>query len=162
MLDLQPRVHLDEVEPARLVEQELDRAGVLVARGQRRSRGGLAQCRAQLRVQAGCRRLLDDLLVAALQGAVALEQVDRLPVPVGEHLHLDMARPLDQPLEQHPVVAERGLGLAPAGGQRVEEVLGIVDPAHALAAAAGHGLDQQREADPLASARRRASAWSAP
>ena len=94
----------------------------VVASGQRRSRGGLAQCRAQLRVQAGCRRLLDDLLMAALQGAVALEQVDRLPVPVGEHLHLDVARPIDQPLEQHAVVAERGLGLAPAGGERLEEV----------------------------------------
>ena len=99
-------------------------------------------------VQAGCRGLLDDLLMAALQRAVALEQVDRLPVPVGEHLHLDMARPIDQPLEQHPVVAERCLGLAPAGGERLEEVRGLVDPAHALAAATGRGLDQQREADP--------------
>ena len=31
VLDLQPRVHLEEVEPAVLVEQELDRAGVGVA-----------------------------------------------------------------------------------------------------------------------------------
>ena len=31
MLDLQPRVHLEEIEPAVLVEQELDRAGVGVA-----------------------------------------------------------------------------------------------------------------------------------
>ncbi len=30
----------------------------------------------------------------------------------------------------------------------VEEVAGIVDPPHPLAAAAGHGLDQQRKADP--------------
>ena len=35
MLDLQPRVHLEEVERAVLVEQELDRAGVGVADGAR-------------------------------------------------------------------------------------------------------------------------------
>ena len=163
MLDLEPRVHLDEVEAAVLVEQELDRAGILVARRQRRPGRRPAQRRPQLRGQAGRRRLLDDLLVAALQGAVALEQVHRVAVPVGEHLHLDMARAIDQALEEHLVVAERGLGLASAGGQRLEEVAACVDPAHALAAAARRGLDQQREADPPGLGRSRCrSSWSAP
>ena len=35
VLDLQPRVHLEEVEPAVLVEQKLDRAGIGVADGAR-------------------------------------------------------------------------------------------------------------------------------
>ena len=39
MLDLQPRVHLEEVEAAVLVEQELDRAGVGVADRLRDGRG---------------------------------------------------------------------------------------------------------------------------
>ena len=39
MLDLQPRVHLEEVEAAVFVEQELDRAGVGVA-DRLRDRGG--------------------------------------------------------------------------------------------------------------------------
>ena len=34
------------------------------------------------------RRFLDDLLVAALDGAVPLEEVDVVPVLVPEHLHL--------------------------------------------------------------------------
>ncbi len=38
MLDLQPRVHLEEIEAAVLVEQELDRAGVGVADGRARPR----------------------------------------------------------------------------------------------------------------------------
>ena len=50
-------------------------------------------------------------------------------------------------LQQHAVVAEGGGGLAPAGGQRGVEILGALDPAHALAAAAGHRLDQHRIAD---------------
>ena len=42
MLDLQPRVHLEEVEPAVVVEQELDRAGVGVADRLRDGRGRAA------------------------------------------------------------------------------------------------------------------------
>ena len=44
------------------------------------------------RVHARRGRLLDHLLVAALQRAVALEQVHGIAVPVGEHLDLDVAR----------------------------------------------------------------------
>ena len=66
---------------------------------------------------------------------------------VAEHLHLDMARLLDIFLDQHRVVAEGGLGLAPRAGQRLGEIVGIVDAAHALAAAAGARLDQHRIAD---------------
>ncbi len=63
---------------------------------------------------AGCgiqqrrRRLLDDLLMAALQRALALAQVDRRAVAVGQHLHLDMPGAREEPLEQQRVVAERG------------------------------------------------------
>jgi hypothetical protein len=162
VLDLEAGVHLDEVEPAVGGEQELDRAGTLVGRGQRRLDGGAAERLAQARRQARGRRLLDHLLVAALERAVALEQVDRVPVAVGEHLDLDVARALDQALQQHPVVAEGGTRLAAAGGERLAERGQVVDPAHALAAAAGSGLDQQRRADPGGLVLERASDWSAP
>ncbi len=46
-----------------------------------------------------------------------------------------------------PVVAKAGSRLALAGRQRVEEGRGLVDAAHALAAAARHGLDQDGIAD---------------
>ena len=46
------------------------------------------------------------LLVPALHAAVALGQVDGIAVAVGEDLHLDVARPLNEALEQHPVVAK--------------------------------------------------------
>ena len=47
MLDLQARVHLEEVERAVRVEQELDRAGVGVADRLRDRRGGRASCGAR-------------------------------------------------------------------------------------------------------------------
>ena len=52
VLDLEAGVHLDEVEAARLVEQELDRAGVLVPGGERGTGGRAAQCRTQFRRRA--------------------------------------------------------------------------------------------------------------
>jgi hypothetical protein len=39
--------------------------------------------------------LLDDLLVSALDGAVALEQMDNIAVLVREHLELDVAGPTE-------------------------------------------------------------------
>ncbi len=53
----------------------------------------------------------------------------------------------DEPFQEEGVVAE-GAGRDPAGGgQGGRQLLGALDDVHALAAAAGGGLDQQREAD---------------
>jgi hypothetical protein len=63
--------------------------------------------RASLAVMPGRGRFLDHLLVAALERAVALEQVDGVPVVVAEDLHLDMARLGDVFLNQaRRVIAE--------------------------------------------------------
>ena len=108
MLDLDARVHLDEVELAVLVE-ELERAGAAVADRAAGLDAALAHAaRAAGAVMPGRRRLLDDLLVAALHRAVALAQVDDVAVSVGEHLDLDVARPLEELLHVDLVVAEGG------------------------------------------------------
>ena len=52
------------------------------------------------------RRLLDDLLVAALDRAVALEEVHHVACAIAEHLDLDVARADDRLLEVDGVVAE--------------------------------------------------------
>ena len=85
--------------------------------------------------------------MAALDGAVALEEVQATAVRVGEDLDLDVARPRQVLLDQHVIVGERGLGLALGAGQRLGEFGHILDHAHALAAAAGRRLDQHRKAD---------------
>ena len=61
---------------------------------------------AHRRRHAGRGRFLDHLLMAALQRAIALEQMHGVAVIVGEHLHLDVARPRDIFLDQHAIVAE--------------------------------------------------------
>ena len=53
------------------------------------------------------------LLVAPLHGAVALEEVDGVACGVRKHLHLDVARRLDEALQQHALIAKRGARLPP-------------------------------------------------
>ena len=69
-------------------------------------------------VSAGRRAFLDDLLMAALHRALALEQVHDVAVVVGEDLDLDVARALDQALDVQRAVAERRRRFAPRGLNR--------------------------------------------
>ena len=111
MLDLQPRVHLEEVEALVLAGDELDRAGAVVADRLGQRDRLLAHLLARRLVEQRRRRLLDDLLVAALDRAFALAEIDDVAVLVAEHLDLDVARIDDELLDEHAVVAERGLRL---------------------------------------------------
>src|SRR5262245_14466307 len=154
MLDLQSRIHLHEPErispePARAIGDELDRAGADVADRlggfDRRATHGDSDFGSH----AGRRRLLDYLLVPALQRAVALEEMDHVAVAIGEHLDFDVARRGDVLLDQDAAVAECRLRLAHCGLERRLECRLIIDAPHAPAAAARHGLDQHRVADLL-------------
>ncbi len=147
MLDLQARVHLQEEERAVLAGNELDRAGAVVAHGLGQRDGLLAHRLARLLVEQGRGRLLDHLLVAALDGALALTQVDDVAVLVAEHLDLDVARIDDELLDEHPIVAEARLGLRAGRAEPLLGLLGVEGDAHALAAAAGRGLDHDGVAD---------------
>jgi hypothetical protein len=89
MLDLDSRVHLHEVELAALVQQELDRAGPLVLDDRRRTDARLAEPLARLRVERRARALLDQLLVAALDGALALHQMDDVAERVAHEADAD-------------------------------------------------------------------------
>src|SRR5262245_8008512 len=149
MLDLKPSVHLEEVEIALLVDNELDGTGRVVADGLG-ERDGLGSHRlARLSVEERARRLLHDLLIAALDRAFALAEMNDITVLVAEHLDLDMARLLDIFFDEDAIVAEARLGLAPRRGKALANFLGVVGDAHALAAAAGGGLDHDRIADLL-------------
>src|SRR5437867_3788477 len=85
--------------------------------------------------------------VPALDGALALVEVDDVAVRVAEHLHLDVAWANDRLLDVDAVVAEGGPGLGARGAERALELVGRLDEAHALAAAAPGGLQHHGEAD---------------
>ncbi len=151
VLHLQPGVHFHEVEAqvavVHLFGDELHRAGAHIThRLGGRHRGG-THLGAALGAHARRGGFLQHLLVAALHRAITLEQVDHLALAVAEHLDFDVTRAQHIAFDQHMVAAEAVLGLALATGQRGGKVFGLVDAAHALAAAAGAGLDQHRVAD---------------
>ena len=149
MLDLEPGVDLEEVERPVRGSEELGRGGVpQPGRGRDLDRHGV-QVAPFRGGQAGCRRLLDQLLVTTLERAVALADGHDLAGHVAQQLDLDVARRDDLALEIDRAVPERRGGFARPAGQCRRQFRSARYPAHAPAAAAGGGLDQQREADPL-------------
>jgi hypothetical protein len=76
-----------------------------------------------LKVRRG--RALDDLLVAALDRAVALEQMHGVAMGVAENLALDMAGALDQLFEIDLILAEGRLRLALGFGDLAGKVLRV-------------------------------------
>ena len=123
MLHLDAAVQLEEEEVV-AVDYELDGAGAAVSDRPAERNRSLVQRGAQRRSEAGRRRLLEHLLVAALDGAVALADRHDRPVRVGKELHLDMARTLEVALEIERAVAEGAGGLALGGCPRFLELGG--------------------------------------
>jgi len=96
------------------------------------------------------RALLQQLLVAPLDGTISFAQPDNMAVVVSQNLHLDMTRPGEEPLGVQLRTAEVRSGLATRrlhgrGGVR----RGGDDP-HSSSAAAESGLDHDRPAVRLA------------
>src|ERR1700731_3964844 len=83
---------------------------------------------------------LPDLLMAPLQRAIALPEVDGAAAAVAEHLDFDVARLLQVFFEVDRGVAERGFGLIGGGRGRQHQLVRRLRHLHAAAAAAGSRL----------------------
>jgi hypothetical protein len=73
--------------------------------------------------------------------------VHHVPFLIGDELHLDVPRILDELLDVDPGVVERGQRLLPRGGQGVLEFLARAHNAQPASAPAGQRLDHHRIAD---------------
>jgi len=142
---LEPRVHLEVVEPAVLV-QELDgaRVDIVATLGDlhRRLTHGLDD----LVGNSGRGRFLDEFLVASLRGAVAGAEMDAVAVAVGENLHLDMARLVEIELHVALVAPEIAGGFALGGIELGCSFVGGLHHLHPSSAAAVGRLDRHRPA----------------
>src|SRR6185503_14776936 len=113
VLDLDARIDLDEMEfSGRGVLQEFHGAGADVIGRVRDPERIPAELFALLLPQVGSRSALDDLLVAALDRTVALEEMHAIAKSVAEDLHLDVAGAFNELFEIYFVLAERGLRFA--------------------------------------------------
>ncbi len=149
VLHLHPGVHLEEVEAALRVDQELAGAGPAVVHRLRRGHGGAPHLGPEFRSDAVARGLLDHLLVAPLDGALPLEEVDAVAEAVGEDLDLDVPGLLHELLDVEGIVPEGGLRLGARALEPLLDLLGPAHQAHALAATARAGLHHHRKADLL-------------
>ena len=156
VLDLQTGVDLEERERlvARVVE-ELHRARADVADREREPFGRRLELVGLLRGQQRRGGLLDDLLVATLDRAVADAEGPRRPVAVGDQLHLDVAGAGDQALEEDRAVAEGAQRLVAGALVGVLEVGCRRDHPDAPAPAARGGLEHERVADLVCRGERR-------
>jgi hypothetical protein len=155
VLDLEASVHLQEEDVAAVVEEELARAGADVADGPAEGQRRVGEPSPRRRADCRRRGLLEDLLVPSLDRTVALAEMNAGAMGIEEELDLDVTRPFEEPLEDQPLVAEGSERLPARGGKRGLEVCRSPDGAHALAAAAGGRLDEDRVADPARRPRQR-------
>jgi hypothetical protein len=154
VLHLEPRVHLEEVHLVAR-HQELDRPEPDVADPPREARRRVGELREDRRRQARGRRLLDQLLVPALDGAVPRTERQHVSLLVRRDLHLHVARPGDVPFEEEAGVAERRACLRLGGAERGAEGRRVCHHADAAPTAARGRLDGEGIAEALCRAERR-------
>ncbi len=148
MFDLHTRVHFDEVELTAVhIHQEFDRAGTFIIDVLADLVTQLANFFALFGAQVGGRGAFHDLLVAALDRAVALEEVVHVAMFVAQDLHLDMAGAQDHFLQVAFAIAKGRFGLATAFEHLFFQLFGLEDRAHAAATTAPACLEHERIAD---------------
>ena len=110
VLDLQACIDLQEIEGLTLgVIDEFDGTGAAVIDGFAQADGGGDHLFANALGQVRCRAFLDDLLMAALTGAVALAQRDHRAFAVTEQLHFQVTGAGDVRLEEDATITEVAL-----------------------------------------------------
>src|SRR6185503_10528784 len=106
MLDLQTGIHFEKVEVLLLIEQKLQRSRADVADRAGALNGDPADAPARAIVHSGRRRFFENLLMAPLNRALAIVEMNDVAVIVGENLNFHVARPLDEFLDIKPGIAE--------------------------------------------------------
>src|SRR5262245_42659886 len=146
MLDLEPRVHLEEVELVAL-HDELHGPGIDVAHGPGARHGRTREAFLQGRRETCRGAFFHELLMASLDGALALVEMHHLPARVTEHLHLDVAGLGQVPLHEERRRAEGRLHPPLCRRVRGAQRRCVGDLDHADAATARGGLEHDRIAD---------------
>ena len=149
VLDLDSGVHFHEEETTVLGEEELDRAGVFVPCGAGRSHRRLTHLGPKLCVEGDRWRLLDDFLVAPLDRAFALAEVDHPALRISENLKLDVSWSFEILFEVEGRISKCPFRLVPSGVIRFLQLVRIPGQAHPSATTAGRRFEDHRKADLL-------------
>src|SRR5579875_105934 len=146
MLDLNSRVHLDEVKFAVFVEK-FDGSGSGITEFAHRGRTDFTDLPALRGIECGRGTFLPNLLMPALQGAIAFAKMDGLTMPVAQNLNFYVARFFQKFLKIDRIIAKGRSGLGPRHLQRRRKILRAARDFHAAAAAASRCLYKDRKTE---------------
>ena len=149
MLYLQPCIHFQKIETLVLAHHELHRAGALVLHGFGKQHGLLPHGFSRRVSDERRRRFFNHFLVAALDGAFALIEVDHVALAVTNQLDLDVTRFFDKLFDEHPIITKAVARLIAATGKAIKRLLVVAGHTQALATATGGRLDHHRVANAL-------------
>ena len=106
MLDLDPRVHLHEIEPPILVEKKLHGPGIPIVDGLGHLDGHTSEFAPEPVIHGRRWSLFDELLIAPLDGTIPLAQRDGPAALVRQNLDFDMPGLEEETLDVQPGVSE--------------------------------------------------------
>ena len=146
MFHLNPGVHLDEKPLVGItIQKKFDGARVVVFDFSGNLNGSGAKVVADCFVEIDGGSNLDDLLVATLNGAVALMEVHDIALMVAHYLNLDMLGLAHKAFEEDGRVAKGVFSFGLRLIQKGVKVLFFFDDTHTPPATTESGLDDQGE-----------------
>ena len=149
VLDLDARIHLEEVVATLGVNHEFDGACVAVIDVLCELDCVVKQALTKHRVEVWRRSEFDNLLVATLHGAITLAQVNDVTIVVAEDLYLNVTRRLNVALQEHTTVAKSRRRFARRALESIFEVIELSDDAHAASTTTHGSLEHDRHTELL-------------
>ena len=146
MLNLNTRVHLDEDVLTSTftcgINEELYGSCVLVANGASESHSIAVQSCTQLVRDVGSGSNLHNLLVATLNRAVTLEQVNGFALAVGKNLNFNVTWTQDSLLEEHTAIAESAFCFTHGGFEGWTKLVHCLHAAHTASTTTGNSFSE--------------------
>ena len=147
MFNLDARVDFDEVKITFLVDNKLNRPGVLVTHFDNQPLRRFTNRLARLLWKKRGWTLFNQLLMATLNRAIAFVQMARVAVQVRNHLNFNVTWTINESLQVNACIAKRGLGFCLSLLQSDSQGLLVGSDSHSLATTACSGFDQHRVTD---------------
>ena len=147
MLDLDARVHLHEIEMTVIIHEKLNSARIGVSDVLCQLDRGCAHSSPQFGRHQRGGTLLDDLLIASLDGTIAFPEMNDAAVFIRENLKFDVVRIDDKLFDVDLGIAEGLVRLEARGMIALHEAPFVTGDAHPAPSAAGDRLDHDGKAD---------------
>ena len=147
VFDLDSRVDFDEVEVVLLVDDEFDGCGVVVIGLFDHPHGSIAHGFSGRLGESRRWAFFDEFLMATLDRAIALVEMNDVSVLVGDDLDFDVPRAIDVAFEIDAGVTEGCFGFCLGLGDSVLQRGFVEGDAHSFSSTTCGGFDQDGEAD---------------